>query len=205
MDIRISLYDGNMIALGPIDHEKDAEIEAQWTNDPEYLRMLDPAPAFPQTKEQIKKKYEEIEKETQEKGTQFYFTIREKVEDVSALGRLIGFVMLSFIEWTHGVAQVKVAVGSPHDRRKGYGFEALMLILRYAFAELNLYRLTALIPEYNLAALRLFEKAGFTREVTRRQAIYRDGKRWDLIQMGILREEWEASPASGRANRRLPP
>ncbi|MBP1701288.1 MAG: family N-acetyltransferase, partial [Chloroflexi bacterium] len=61
-----------------------------------------------------------------------------------------------------------------------------------AFSELNLYRLGAEIPEYNLGALRLFEKVGFTQEVCRRQALNRDGRRWDALIYGLLRLEWEA-------------
>jgi RimJ/RimL family protein N-acetyltransferase len=49
------------------------------------------------------------------------------------------------------------------------------------------------MPEYNRPALRLFANAGFVEEVRRREAIHRDGQRWDLIQMSLLRPEWTAS------------
>jgi RimJ/RimL family protein N-acetyltransferase len=65
-------------------------------------------------------------------------------------------------------------------------------LLRYAFDELNLYRLTAVIPEYNPVAMQLFSKAGFVEEVRRRKALNRDDKRWDLINLGLLHEEWSA-------------
>jgi RimJ/RimL family protein N-acetyltransferase len=64
------------------------------------------------------------------------------------------------------------------------------MLLRYAFDELNLFRLTALIPEYNPPAIGLFSKMGFCEEVRRREALERDGQRWDLLQYGILAEEW---------------
>ena len=44
--------------------------------------------------------------------------------------------------------------------------------------------------EYNPRAIRSYEKCGFVLEGRRRQALNRDGRRWDLIHMGILREEW---------------
>jgi RimJ/RimL family protein N-acetyltransferase len=69
--------------------------------------------------------------------------------------------------------------------------------LHYAFAELNLHRLAAIIPEYNLAALQLFERAGFVEEVRQRQALARDGRRWDLLGYGIFRDHREAG--QGRA------
>jgi RimJ/RimL family protein N-acetyltransferase len=44
--------------------------------------------------------------------------------------------------------------------------------------------------EYNQRAIRSYEKAGFRLEGRQRQYIQREGHRWDLIYMGILREEW---------------
>jgi RimJ/RimL family protein N-acetyltransferase len=85
---------------------------------------------------------------------------------------------------------LQMGIGDPQDRKKGYGSQALNLILRYAFEELNLYRLTALVPEYNSDAMRFFEKAGFLVEVRRRQALNRDGRRWDLLHLGLLQDEW---------------
>ena len=65
------------------------------------------------------------------------------------------------------------------------------VLLRYAFAELNLRRVSLSVFEYNPRAMRSYEKAGFVVEGRRRQALNRDGRRWDVIHMGILREEWE--------------
>jgi RimJ/RimL family protein N-acetyltransferase len=186
MDIGISLFEGGSICLAPIDHDKDAEIESRWTHDPEYLRLLNTEPARPASPAQIKKRNEAIEKDAEENKNLFHFTIRMRADD-----RLIGFARIQWIEWTHGNGWVKMGIGSPSDRGQGYGSEALRLLLRYAFAELNLFRLSAVIPEYNPVALHMFKKAGFVEEVCRRQALNRDGRRWDLIYMGLLREEWE--------------
>ncbi len=187
MTIQSPLFFGENICLGPIDHEKDPEIETRWTNDPEYLRMIYPEPARPLSQAQIKKKYEAIEKAIQEERNQFYFTIRMRSDD-----HLIGFAQIFWIEWTHGAANIRLGIGEPQDRRHGYGSEILRLLLRFSFTELNLYRLTASVPEYNQAALRFFKKSGFIEEVRRRQALQRDGRRWDNLLLGILRQEWEA-------------
>jgi RimJ/RimL family protein N-acetyltransferase len=65
------------------------------------------------------------------------------------------------------------------------------LLLRFGFGELNLFRLSAGIQEYNQAALRLFQSAGFVEEVRRRQALFRFGRRWDHLFFGLLNEEWQ--------------
>ncbi len=64
------------------------------------------------------------------------------------------------------------------------------IILRYAFTELNLWRVSLDVFEYNPRAVRSYEKVGFIHEGCVRQYLNRAGRRWDLIFMGITREEW---------------
>jgi hypothetical protein len=187
MSIEQSLFEGEHICLGPIDHEKDPEIESRWTHDASYLRLISLDPALPASPSRLKKRYEAIEKEQEEKKNLYYFTLRMRSDD-----RLIGFAELYWIEWSNGTGFVRLGIGDPNDRLKGYGREALALLLRFAFDELNLYRLTAVIPEYNTVALHVFAQVGFCEEVRRRQSVNRDGRRWDLFHLGILRDEWQA-------------
>ncbi|MGH2523582.1 MAG: GNAT family N-acetyltransferase, partial [Anaerolineales bacterium] len=184
MSIGEQLFEGERIRLSPHDPDKDAETESRWTHDPAYLRLLSLDPARPLSPGQIKKKYEEAEKD--KSHNRFSFAIRAREDD-----RLIGFARLERIEWNNGAGWLALGIGAPEDRRKGYGTEALRLLLRYAFDELNLHRLSAATPEYNTGALRLLEKTGFRAEIRRRQAFNRAGRRWDDIWFGILREEWE--------------
>lgn len=190
MRIDQSLFESEHICFGPIDHEKDPEIESLWTHDASYLRLISLDPALPASPAQIKKRYEAIEKEQDEDKNLFYFALRMRSDD-----RLIGFARLFWIEWSNGAGFVQLGIGEPKDRGQGYGSEALGLLLRFAFDELNLYRLTAIIPEYNTVALHVFSKAGFVEEVRRRQSVSRDGRRWDLLHLGILQAEWHAHQA----------
>jgi RimJ/RimL family protein N-acetyltransferase len=190
MNIQKQLFVANTICLGPIDHEKDPEIIARWTHDPQYLRLVETAPALPNSSAQVKKKLESLEKQIEENKNLYTFHIRDREDD-----RLLGFATIRWIEWTHGTGWLHLGIGDSRDWRKGIGTQVLDLLLNYAFNELNLYRLSAIIPEYNAGALRLFEKAGFLLEVRRRQALNRDGRRWDLLMHGLLREDWEAHNA----------
>jgi RimJ/RimL family protein N-acetyltransferase len=192
MKIREPLFESEHICLAPIDYDNDPEVESRWTHDASYLRMLGSDMARPLAPARIKKGYEAIEKQMDEKNNLFYFTIRMRADD-----RLIGFARLYWIEWTNGTGKIQLGIGDSKNRGKGYGAEALSLLLRYAFAELNLYRLSAFIPEYNLAAQALFIKAGFVEEVRRRQALYRDGRRWDELHLGLLRREWQNKSEGG--------
>lgn len=207
MGIEDSLFIGQLIRLGSIQHEADSAIESGWTHDPEYLRMLDESPARPRSASQVKKRYETIEKDAQENRNMFYFTIRARsttstgesartsgtdpvgVKEVDE-GHLIGFVQIYWIEWSHGYGWLKIGIGNPVDRGRGFGTDALRMVVRYAFNELNLFRLSAGIPGDNPIALHVFKKVGFVEEVRRREAIHRDGKRYDVVHLGILRDEW---------------
>ena len=58
--------------------------------------------------------------------------------------------------------------------------------------EMNLRRVSLNVFEYNPRGIRSYEKAGFRHEGRQRQYLNRDGRRWDIVYMGILREEWMA-------------
>ncbi len=180
------LFEGSTVRFAPPDAERDADIVSRWTHDLEYLRLLSADVARPLSPGQVKKQYEEAEKEAEKHRTEFNFALRLKADD-----RLLGFARLYRIEWTHAAGAMQIGIGDRHDRGQGYGTEALCMLLRYAFDELNLYRLGATTLEYNTGALRFLERAGFVVEVRRRQAALRDGKRWDVVMLGLLRDEWK--------------
>jgi RimJ/RimL family protein N-acetyltransferase len=150
------------------------------------MRALSRQHAIPLSIAQLKKKYEAIEKDMDESKRMFHFTIRGKEDD-----RLLGFIRIEGIEWTHGTCSLKLAIGDPMERNKGYGSEALELIMRFAFNELNLYRLSAVVGDDNQAGMRFFTRHGFLEEVRRRKSLLRDGQTWDLIHLGLLRDEWQ--------------
>jgi RimJ/RimL family protein N-acetyltransferase len=185
-DIQTQLFESQNLRLGPIDHEKDPAIEARWTHDSEFMRLMETNPARPMSAAMVKKQYEKLEKQIEEDKNLYHFMIRAKEDD-----RLIGKAVLHRIEWTNGNCFVQLGIGSAEDRRKGYGTQALQMLLRFAFAELNLFRVTAYVPEYNEGAGALLQKFGFMQEVCRRRALERDGRRWDLYVFGLLRDEWQ--------------
>lgn len=185
-DIQTQLFEGKDIRFGPIDHEKDPEIESRWTHDSEFMRMVEVNPARPISAATIRKQYENLEKQIDDDKNFYYFAIRAREDD-----RLIGKAMIQRVEWTNGNAWIQLGIGSVEDRRKGYGSQALNMLLRFAFAELNLFRISARVPEYNEAAIALFKKFRFVEEVRRRQALERDGRRWDMSIFGLLNSDWQ--------------
>lgn len=186
------LFEGERIRLTALDLEKDAEVVARWTHDPAYGRLTSSKPARPLSPLQVKKAMEEQVKDAREKRQRFDFAIRLKAA-TPAEERLVGLATIEGIEWTHGHGWLSLSLGAAADRGMGYGGEALKLILRYAFHELNLYRLNAIGYEDNARGLAFLQRHGFAIEVRRREAIYRAGRRWDEVRLGLLREDWERS------------
>ncbi|MBP7686890.1 MAG: GNAT family N-acetyltransferase [Thermoflexales bacterium] len=175
------LFAGRLIRLSAMDAEASAEWFARWDRDVEYMRLLDSDPHRLMTAKQIKAAIEKDEAESQE----IQFAIRTLAED-----RLIGFVALDGINWPHGDSFVGIGIGDRAYWGKGYGTDAMRVLLRYAFTELNLSRLSLNVFSYNQRAIRSYEKAGFVVEGRQRQALQRDGQYHDLIFMGVLRDDW---------------
>lgn len=188
MNINQQLFKGEHIFLGPIDIEKDPEVESRWTQSAAYHRAMGQKPAYPESPAAIKKRYEKIEKEAEESRNDFYMTIRANDDQ-----RLLGFLRIFWIEWAHGTGNLRMAIGDEADRGKGFGSEALRLGLNFAFEELNLHRLSIVVGDDNPGAIRFFKKFGFIEEVRRRQAIHRDGQFFDVIHLGLLHDEWRSA------------
>ncbi len=184
MDIATSLYTGKLVRLTRIEMEKDPETLAEWSKDATLARMLNETPARPLATEQVKKRLEKVEKEMDEEKNLFYFHLRPVGEE-----KLVGWGKIYWILWPSQSGCLELATG-PSEQNKGYGSEAIALFLRIAFDELNLHRLTVILPEYNLQGINFVKKFGFSEEVRRREVIFRDGRRWDSLQLGLLRSEW---------------
>jgi RimJ/RimL family protein N-acetyltransferase len=104
----------------------------------------------------------------------------------------IGIVSLVNVSRANGSADLSIMLGPPESRRKGYGTEAIRLILDYAFEDLGLQRVGLSVFEFNHAAISVYRKLGFREEGRMRQAIKRHGEFYDAILMAVLKTEWES-------------
>lgn len=104
--------------------------------------------------------------------------------------RHIGNVALHNINWQHRRAELRIVVGEPDMRGKGYGSEAMKLLLRHAFEKLNLHRVYLGVRADHAAAIRAYEKCGFVIEGRLRQEYLRGGVWHDAVRMGLLAEEF---------------
>jgi len=172
-----NLFHGDLLRFTSF-YPGDAEQMARFSEDFVYQTHLDTDFAVPQSpgsfQEPVSRRHNEIE-----------FMLRPLDNDT-----LIGFVSLFRIEWNNQAARLAMGIGDSSNRGIGYGSDALRMILRYGFEELNLNRIGLDVIQYNEGAIAAYTKAGFLEEGRMRSAVLRAGKSYDRIIMGILRAEW---------------
>lgn len=176
---------GTLVCLAAQEPKELGTAICRWNCDSEWWRLLtsEPTNVF-----SAKKIVEWIEKdEEKDPPPGYFFSIRKLADD-----QLIGFIGLDADSYAHGESFVGIGIAEREYWGKGYGTDAMKVVLRYAFQELNLRRVGLDTFEYNPRAIRSYEKAGFMYEGRAREYLWREGRRWDLIFMGILREEWLA-------------
>jgi RimJ/RimL family protein N-acetyltransferase len=102
----------------------------------------------------------------------------------------IGITSLIQIDYKNRNAECIIDIGEKDYWGQGYGTEALKLLLDYAFLEMNLHRVSLRVFSFNDNAVKMYEKIGFKHEGVSRQCIFRDGNWHDIIQMGLLQNEY---------------
>lgn len=181
------LLQGELTYLDAI-QKADLPHFARWFSDVEVLRNAWAQTIMPQTVES-----EEIRYERMRNGNDISFTIRRLSDNV-----LLGNCSLKSPDWRSRWSEVGIVIGDREQWGKGYGTDAMQILLRYGFLELNLHRIELNTASYNPRGIRSYEKSGFKTEVILRQAIYRDGTYHDKLTMAILRDEWEAGEKGGK-------
>ena len=183
--VNAGMLEGNLVRLTVEEPAVSAVAFAHWSHDSEYLRLLDSSPTNLFSEKQL---IDWIQKDQEKEPPAFYtFQIRTLEDDC-----LVGFIGLDGTAFPHGDMFVGIGLGEREFWGRGYGTDAMKVILRFAFHEMNLRRISLNTFEYNPRAIRSYEKAGFIHEGRVKKYLWREGQRWDLIYMGILREEWDA-------------
>ncbi|UCE96757.1 MAG: GNAT family N-acetyltransferase [Candidatus Bathyarchaeota archaeon] len=112
------------------------------------------------------------------------------IEDI-AKGKLIGGLGIFNIDWTSRSAEIGISIHNPKYWGKGYGKEALSLLIEFAFRDLNFNRLGLEVFEFNLRAKKCYINVGFQEVGRWRKKKYINGKYHDSILMDILKNEWK--------------
>jgi RimJ/RimL family protein N-acetyltransferase len=170
---------GKKCYLSPID-VNDAEVFTEWLNDMEILNSL-----------QLYSSIISLENE------KTFLNNLSKDHNYSIIDleteKLIGNCGFMDMDYVNQTAEVGIFIGNKSFWNKGYGTEALSLLVDYGFKALNLHNIMLRVYEYNKNAIKCYEKIGFKQIGKRRKALNRNLEKYDIIFMDLLQEEFYGS------------
>ena len=169
---------GNRIYFRPIEL-KDIDLGwYDWINDNDAVEFLDGV--YPISKEYLKSYYEQ-----NQPPKSVMFAICDKNSD-----KYFGNAKLGPIDWINRSCNYGRLIGLKEYRGKGYGSEALKLLVEYGFFTLGLNRIHSGAIESNVASLKSNEKVGFRKEGIQIDAVWRNGKFNNVISLAITRNDY---------------
>lgn len=173
---RVIFLEGRITNLRPFS-KKDAPTIIRWINDPAVREFI--SAYLPQTEKQ--------EEEWAEKGS----TEKNIVLCIETKSGIpIGSIGIHNIDWVSRKATTGALIGEKEYWGKGYGTDAKMQLLNYAFNVLNLHKICSDVIAYNKRSLRYSLHCGYKIEGRRRKHHFKNGKYWTLIELGLFKEEW---------------
>lgn len=178
---------GERVILGPIKRE-NIEYFLKWFNDPEitqYLVIYRPMTRMAE---------EEWIENLKERENTINFSISVLNEDNIEI--LIGNCGIHQINWKDRIGVIGIMIGDKEYHNKGFGTEAMSLLVEYGFNTVNLNRLELLTYDFNIRASKSYKKVGFIEEGRKRQFFWINGRYHDAIMMSILAEEWKRKETS---------
>lgn len=172
---------GENIILRPLALSDANSSYLKWLKDKEVMRFMETRAAGYTLKDL--RKY--VKKMTTS-GNSAIFAIIAKDAGIH-----IGNIKLGGINFFHRYANLGIMIGDKKYWSKGYAVEACRSLLRYAFRELNLNKITLGVYAAHLAAIRAYQKAGFKIEGRFKKMLNLEGKYVDKIVMGISCDEFK--------------
>jgi RimJ/RimL family protein N-acetyltransferase len=154
-----------------------------WFNDPEVIQYL--TIYLPMTEMAEEKWVENLISD----ATRVNFVI-EAVESANNIP--IGTAGFHNLSAKDRDAEFGIAIGNKEYWSNGYGTETARLITRYGFEQLNLNRISSCVYDFNERSQKMHLKVGFKPEGRRRQGRFINGAYRDVLEYGILREEWRS-------------
>jgi RimJ/RimL family protein N-acetyltransferase len=105
---------------------------------------------------------------------------------------LVGEVVLNGIDHLNRNCNIRIGLYDDKHFGKGYGTEAMALMVRYGFEMLNLHRISLDVFDFNPRAINVYEKLGFKQEGVQRDTLFYEGKYHNSILMSILEDDYRA-------------
>jgi len=151
-----------------------------WINDPDVTKFTDVG-FFPQSRSDLLEFYESIKSSNDNLFLGIFWI---------GTGQHIGNVKLGPINWVHRYSSYSILIGDKDFWGKGICTEVTRAVCHHAFSALNLNRVHLGVVDKNEAAIRSYEKVGFTLEGKSRSYFFVDGEYHDNLNMALLKNEF---------------
>lgn len=115
---------------------------------------------------------------------------------IMADGDYVGEIVLNKLDTDNLSCNLRIALIGARAFGRGYGTEAMELLLGHAFDTTPLHRISLGVFTFNDRARHVYKKVGFVEEGIERDALLWDGEWHDAVLMSILRPEWQARSRS---------
>lgn len=160
--------------------EKD-DVPRLWEfdNDLEVHMLGDDDPPVPKSLERFQADFEEYLKKPD-----------EVIFAIEVDGKLIGSCSLYHLDATARSCELGIVIGDRGYWGRGYGREAVRLLVDYAFRHRNLHKVRLNVTADNERAIRSYRSCGFVEDGRLRDHVWVDGRYKDMIEMSLLRPEW---------------
>jgi len=178
----MTIMQGNRVSLRPYQKSDFEWFVREGENFETRLHSQAGVPFAP-----VERDYEKWLGELTHRGDSYLFMI-ERSEDHAT----IGYCTVQNIMWHASLAQVGIEIYSPEFQGKGYGTEAMNLLVDFIFLHINVNKVKLGVFGFNERAIKSYEKCGFQVEARLREEMFRHGRYHDIVLMGLLRREWEA-------------
>lgn len=162
----------------------DLSRRCEFHNDLEFELLAGGDPPEPQSLERLQAQFEDDIRRGERNGSNFA---------IEADGVYIGGCGLFNFSRAAGNCELGIGIGDRRYWGKGYGRDAVRVLLDYAFHVRNMQRVWLTVNGNNERAIHSYRACGFVEEGRQRRHVWNDGQYVDLVFMGILREEWEAA------------
>jgi RimJ/RimL family protein N-acetyltransferase len=175
------MIEGKLVRLRAVEPE-DAERAYRWINDREVTRFL--MARYPYSLASEHDWAANAAKPNDYSEARFAIETKDGVH--------IGFCGLHRGRPEERTADLGIMIGEADYRDGGYGTDTMLTVVRFAFEQMNLHRVSLGVFEFNARAQAVYRKVGFVDEGRERHGYFQDGRYWDVLRMSILEDEWRA-------------